>query len=374
MVDIVLVSSSAGEKRLSLPTGEITVGRLEGVGILLPSNLVSRLHAKFQIEGGVVHVTDLASRNGTYVNGDKIESNKPVRLVPGDRIRFAEPSQEYIIHGNVLSNSTLPAKVVNSVFISYRRDDSGDITGRLYDRLVAAYGADNVFKDVDSIPLGANFPAVLREAVGRCQVLLAVIGRDWLRITGPTGLRRLDDLGDFIRLEIEAALQRGIPVIPVLVSGAAIPPADQLPAPLQPLVVRHGIEVRRDPDFHHDVDRLLRRLNQLLGPPTQPPPPASASNTECDEQQENGKEDELEAKVEDHRHELQASIWARTRDAYEGLWNKLEDIHLRLRGSPSGKSGNPLLHSLLREANEYIIRNSLYLDNALQPEVNRGVT
>jgi hypothetical protein len=156
---------------------------------------------------------------------------------------------------------------MSKVFISYRRDDSAAEAGRIYDRLVTTYSADDIFKDVDSIPLGSDFRDVISKAVGRCQVLLAVIGRDWLSITSPSGGRRLDDPGDFVRLEIEAALQRGIPVIPVLVSGAAMPAGDQLPSTLQALVYRNGIEVRRDPDFHHDVARLMRSLDRFLPSP-----------------------------------------------------------------------------------------------------------
>ncbi len=153
---------------------------------------------------------------------------------------------------------------MTKIFISYRRDDSASAAGRIDDRLAQKYGRDSVFKDVDSIPLGVDFRTVIRGAVGRCQVLLAVIGRDWLRITDASGGRRLDDPADFVRLEIEAALQRDIPVIPVLVGGAAMPLEDQLPPPLQALVFRNGIAVRRDPDFHTDLNRLMKSLDQLL--------------------------------------------------------------------------------------------------------------
>jgi hypothetical protein len=153
---------------------------------------------------------------------------------------------------------------VSKVFISYRRDDSADATGRIYDRLVRKYGPDKVFRDVNDIPAGADFHALISQAVGRCQVLLAVIGKDWLRVAGPSGVRRLDDPDDFVRLEIEAALQRDIPVVPVLVGGAAMPPGNQLPDPLRPLARRSAIEVRRDPDFDLDVDRLVRSLDPHL--------------------------------------------------------------------------------------------------------------
>jgi len=153
---------------------------------------------------------------------------------------------------------------MTQVFISYRRDDSADVAGRIDDRLVETYGRANVFKDVDSIPLGIDFREFLGDTVGRCQILLAVIGPQWLHILGPTGGRRLDDPRDFVRLEIEAALRRDIPVIPVLVGGATMPGDAQLPPSLQALAFRNGIAVRRDPDFHHDMDRLLKSLGHSL--------------------------------------------------------------------------------------------------------------
>jgi formylglycine-generating enzyme required for sulfatase activity len=164
---------------------------------------------------------------------------------------------------------------MSQVFISYRRDDSADVTGRIYDRLIQRYGRENVFKDVDNIPLGIDFRQVINDAVGRCQVLLAVIGRQWLDAAGPSGGRRLDDPRDFVRLEIEAALGRGIPVIPVLVGGTVMPGDELLPPSLQALAFRNAIAVRRDPDFHHDVDRLLNSLDLLLAaqPPNSPKQP-----------------------------------------------------------------------------------------------------
>jgi formylglycine-generating enzyme required for sulfatase activity len=156
---------------------------------------------------------------------------------------------------------------MSKVFISYRRDDSADVAGRIYDRLLQAYGPDDVVMDVESIPPGADFREFLSEAVGRCRVLLAVIGPQWLPIVN----RRRDDPLDFVRLEIEAALQRRIPVIPVLVSGAVMPGHDQLPPPLQPLAFRNASPVRSNPDFHRDMDRLLKSLDRWLQEQTLPP-------------------------------------------------------------------------------------------------------
>ena len=101
----------------------------------------------------------------------------------------------------------MPAKV----FLCYRRDDSAAFTGRVQDRLDQEFGRDLLFMDVDAIPLGVNFVAALHEAVAECEVLLAVIGPNWLEARDDAGARRLDDPDDFVRIEIGAALQRSIP-------------------------------------------------------------------------------------------------------------------------------------------------------------------
>ncbi len=157
-------------------------------------------------------------------------------------------------------------KLATSVFVSYRRADSSDVTGRIFDVLTSKFSKNLLFKDVDSIPLGADFRSVISEAVGQCKVLLAVIGPDWLDIKDEQGNRRLDHPEDYVRLEIAAALHRQIPVIPVLVEQASMPPADRLPQDLQELSYRNGIPIRRDPDFHNDMDRLCGELNLYVQP------------------------------------------------------------------------------------------------------------
>lgn len=159
--------------------------------------------------------------------------------------------------------ATAPAPIKKSVFISYRRQDSPHITGRIYDRLAAHFGREFVYKDVDSIPLGLDFRKHLQEHVGRCAVLVAVIGKRWNPFSD-TGEPRLSDPRDYLRIEVESALERDIPVIPVLVDGAEIPAEKDLPPSLATLAYRNGILVRQDPDFHHDLDRLERGIEALL--------------------------------------------------------------------------------------------------------------
>jgi TIR domain len=147
------------------------------------------------------------------------------------------------------------------VFISYRRADSAGYSGRVMDRLDRELGRDLVFMDVDAIPLGTNFSKVLHEEVAKCGVLLAVIGPNWLDARDEHGNRRLDNPNDFVRIEIAAALQRSIPVIPILLDGARIPKADELPEDLKELALRNGMEVRHA-SFQDDMNRLIRGLKE----------------------------------------------------------------------------------------------------------------
>ena len=150
------------------------------------------------------------------------------------------------------------------IFVSYRRSDSADVAGRIYDRLVGKFGKDPIFKDVDSIPLGLDFKDYLEQKVSECDALLAIIGDHWLDASDSSGKRRLEDPTDFVRIEIQSALARGIPVIPLLVRDAHMPPEASLPISLRKLVYRNGIPIRSDPDFHRDMDRLISALEKYI--------------------------------------------------------------------------------------------------------------
>jgi hypothetical protein len=130
---------------------------------------------------------------------------------------------------------------------------------------VVTFGEGAVYKDIDSIPLGVDFRKHLEEAVARADVLLAIIGPRWLAATDSGGDGRLDNPRDFVRIELATALVRGIPVIPVLVSGARMPGESDLPEALAELAYRHATQIRPDPDFHSDMDRLVRGLQRLGG-------------------------------------------------------------------------------------------------------------
>jgi hypothetical protein len=156
---------------------------------------------------------------------------------------------------------------MQNIFVSYRREDSSDVTGRIFDHLKAAFGEQHLFKDVDSIPLGTDFREVISDAIQRCDVLVVVIGEKWLEVKDETGGRRIDNPDDYVRLEISSALDRKIPVIPVLVGRATIPTQESLPAPLQRLAFRNALYVRPDPDFHNDTEHLCRDLRRFLKVP-----------------------------------------------------------------------------------------------------------
>jgi hypothetical protein len=153
--------------------------------------------------------------------------------------------------------------VLGGVFISYRRDDSSGFARGIYDRLARRLGRKSVFFDVDNIELGEDFVDVLSERVGRCDALVAVIGASWCSSADARNQRRLDHPHDFVRIEIEAALERGIRVIPVLVDGASMPRPEDLPDSLKKLARRQGIEVSHT-HFDSDVKKLTRTLSTIL--------------------------------------------------------------------------------------------------------------
>jgi hypothetical protein len=154
------------------------------------------------------------------------------------------------------------------VFISYRREDSAYAAGWLYDRLRDRLGSEEIFKDVDNIRAGDDFVAEIMAAVGSCEVLLALIGKEWASACDATGARRLDDPKDFVRLEIESALARGIRIIPVLVAGARMPAPGGLPASLVPVTYRQALELspgRFDIDAEGVLDAVENSLADVRG-------------------------------------------------------------------------------------------------------------
>jgi hypothetical protein len=147
------------------------------------------------------------------------------------------------------------------VFINYRREDAAPYAGRLHDLLTAHFGEDQVFIDIDQIEPGEDFVEAINDKVGACDTAIVAIGPHWLGATDASGKRRLDDEEDFVRMEIIAALQRNIRVIPVLVGGAKMPRKQDLPEALAPLSRRNAIELS-ETRFHADVKRLIEAIEK----------------------------------------------------------------------------------------------------------------
>ena len=159
---------------------------------------------------------------------------------------------------------------MGQVFISYRRDDARALAERISGSLVQAFGREAVFKDVDSIRSGEDFEIRLQAALSEAKIFLAIIGPAWLGITDENGRRRLDDPADYVRREIEMALDRECAIIPLTVANARIPAEDEVPQSLQKFTKRNALEIRYDPDFNHDMQKLVDRICELGLPLARP--------------------------------------------------------------------------------------------------------
>ncbi|MPZ76424.1 MAG: TIR domain-containing protein [Deltaproteobacteria bacterium] len=163
------------------------------------------------------------------------------------------------------------AETGSRIFVSYRRDDARGDAGRLTDKLKIRFGDKQIFRDVEAIEAGVDFVEAINQAVSQCAVLLAIIGPNWLKVTDGQGRRRLDDPDDFVRLEIAVALQRNVRVVPVLVGGASMPKAEELPPGLESLARRQAHELS-DPRWDFDVGQLTETLEKIGIRPARPRP------------------------------------------------------------------------------------------------------
>jgi len=153
---------------------------------------------------------------------------------------------------------------MGAVFINYRREETSGEARALFNDLVARLGENSVFMDVDNIGLGRDFRQVIQQRLASCELMLALIGKNWVGAKNQSGRRRLDDTGDFVRLEIEAALKRNIPVTPVLLQGAQMPSVDELPESVRDFAYRNGFEISHN-RWESDVQEMIKRLG--LGAP-----------------------------------------------------------------------------------------------------------
>jgi TIR domain len=152
---------------------------------------------------------------------------------------------------------------VPAIAISYRREDALDITGRIFDRLSAHYGRDRIFRDIDSMDPGYDFRDKINKYMSACDVLLVIVGPRWIGET-PAGPPRIQQDADFVRHEVETGLNKGIPVIPVLVGRASMPSGSDLPDSLKNFVYRQAVTIDSGRDFDHHVSSLIRAMDRIF--------------------------------------------------------------------------------------------------------------
>ena len=159
------------------------------------------------------------------------------------------------------------------ITISYRRADSEAMTGRICDRLVAHYGKQAVFRDIDDIPAGIDFRQHINEVLLKTNVLLAIVGPKWLG-TARGGLDRINEESDPVRVEVETALRRRVTIIPVLIGNARMPSSEQLPPSLKDFAFRNAVTVDTGRDFDHHIDRLIKSIDGMAPQTSRSSPPS----------------------------------------------------------------------------------------------------
>jgi hypothetical protein len=151
------------------------------------------------------------------------------------------------------------------IFLCYRRSDTRHITGRIFDRLEREFGADRVFKDVNSIPVGvADFAAEIRAQISAAKIMLVVIGEQWMTDADESGKPRILGDEDFVHIELKCGLDRQMAIIPLLCDEAAMPSEKQLPPALKPFIRCQGMSMRADPDFNNDMKKLIAACRNLM--------------------------------------------------------------------------------------------------------------
>jgi hypothetical protein len=155
------------------------------------------------------------------------------------------------------------AQETKGIFISYRRDETAGYAGRIADRFTEHFGEDRIFRDLDSLEPGLDFAEVIQSTVDSTEVMIAVIGKNWLTATDEDGQKRLENPNDYVRIEIATALERDTRVIPLLVQGAAMPRAEDLPEDLASLTRRNAFELH-DFSWNEEVQRLITTLDKVL--------------------------------------------------------------------------------------------------------------
>jgi uncharacterized membrane protein YeaQ/YmgE (transglycosylase-associated protein family) len=238
--------------------GALVVGDVSLVSVIFPATI-----------GAIIPLAIYVSMRRRRTQQRSEEQLRP-RQSEEQRERTGEEfgrEDEHAVRGQrsvVEAVSELRKRETKGIFISYRRDESAGYAGRLGDRLVEHFGEDRVFRDLDSIEPGLDFAEVIQRAVDSTEVMFAVIGKHWLTATDAAGQKRLENPDDYVRIEIATALKRNTRVIPLLVQGATMPRADELPEDIAPLARRNAFELH-DSSWNAEVQRLITTLDKVLG-------------------------------------------------------------------------------------------------------------
>jgi hypothetical protein len=249
-----------------------------------------------------------------------------------------------------------------SIFISYRRGRTNDITYRIHERLTAHFGAGNVYIDIDNIPFGVRFPDHLAKTLDTCDVVLAVIGQDWQP-------QRLRDEGDVLRQEIEFALERNVVLIPILVHGAAFPKAEELPDSLFAMLEFQALEIDSGRDFAGNVTDLIRGIERSLKEA------AAARARRAEEHAERERQDAELARLRERRGAVSEAVWQAAHSPVEGLrLGATHELIELLAHDPTGSAHN-LLATLANDPSPRVARyaqTGLGLQREPQAEPKRG--
>ena len=160
---------------------------------------------------------------------------------------------------------------MSKIAISYRREDSMDITGRIFDRLVGCYGREAVFRDIDNISPGRDFRKHLKKIIGDADILIVVVGPNWMG-KDQQGQPRIHAETDFVRTEVEIALAHGITLIPVVVGDASMPNSKVLPDSIKEFSYRNAFTIDSGRDFDHHINGLTEAIDKILPPPKESTP------------------------------------------------------------------------------------------------------
>ncbi len=256
------------------------------------------------------------------------------------------------------------------IVISYRREDTAGHAGHLYADLTEHFGA--VFMDIDAIEPGSDFTEVISDAISRCDVLIAMIGKGWLTATDRNGRRRIEKEDDFVRLELASALERKVRVVPVLVQEAEMPTVDELPPPLAGLARRHAIDLS-DRRWRTDVAELIQALKAIAREKAQREGPSAAadqSSLDAARQEEARLEADRqeEARLEAARQEAARQEEARVEAARQEEARQ-EEARLEAARQEEARQAEAREHALRQQALRDQLREQAAREQALRDQL-----